>query len=268
MSPEALLRNASRVCLTLGLLAAVAGSIQAAPALKDRPTDGSVDLSAVHKVIAEAKPGTEFPVADRNKVEHALSLLLARLDSVEKLPAGMSKGRKLLTFDQLRKPEVVETVKIIQKEKELAVGKEGRMSQSTFSVLLVSGDAELVQSHNCIVVAGGNVKAIQSSNCIIVAGGSVEMTQCIPRAKAPKDAGGGDASSEPVGSVVVAGERLKCVQSKVGIAIVLRPKITDSGKPIQSIQCRDILFCNAPDDWKSGTDTDCRAEPLKSPIAK
>ncbi len=258
-----------RMLLALSMIVTIVGLGQTAAPIKTQPAGGPVDFSAVHKLIANANAGTDFPEGDLNKVKAALSQLLVRLDALEKPHPGMSKNRKLpIPFDRFRTAEVVEKVSIVQQAKSLFVGKEGRIVQSSQSVMLVSGDAEVIQSENCVVVAGGHVKMIQSRNCIVVADRSVKMSQCFPRNKGPNQAPGNDRIPEPVGSVVVAGERLECSQSQVAIAFVLRPDRTKETAPIQSIQCQDIVFLNALNDWKSIQDTNCRADPLTTPVAK
>jgi hypothetical protein len=261
------LRAVGPIIFVLAVAAVVPGRALAAPALTSQPADGPVDLAAIHQLIEKAQPGVDFPEGDLTRVKQTLSELLARLDALENLPAGYAKGRTVTTtFERFRTAEVAEKVNLTQKQKVIAVGKEGRMTQSSLSVLLVSGDAEVVQSHDCVVVAGGKVRLVQSSNCVVVAGRSVHMSQCFPRKK--EDKGAPAAGAEPAGTVVVAGEGLTCVQSQVGIALVLRPGGAKDAPAIQSIQCRDLLFLNAPADWKSSQDKDCRAEPPKKPLTK
>jgi hypothetical protein len=258
-----------RMFLAVIAIATIVSLGQTAAPIKTQPASGPVDFSAVHKLIANANAGTDFPEGDLNKVKEALTQLLARLDALEKPHSGMTKNRKLpIPFNRFRTAEVVEKVSIVQQAKSIFVGKEGRIIQSSLSVMLVSGDAELIQSENCVVVAGGHVKMSQSSNCIVVAGRSVKMSQCFPKIKGLNQAPENDRIPEPVGSVVVAGEWLECLQSQVAITYVLRPDRTKGTTPIQSSQCRDIVFLNALNDWKSNQDTNCRADPLTSPLAK
>jgi hypothetical protein len=259
-------RVAGWVLLALGLVA-VAARLAAAPAPKPRPDELAIDLSAVHALIAKVQPGVDLPEGDLTRVKESLSRLLTRLDALEGLPAGYPKGRKLpVVFDRFRTAEVVEKVNLIQQKNALVAGGDGRMTQSAFSVMLVSGDAEVVQSHDCVVVAGGKAKLIQSYNCVVVAGRSVELSQCVPRKKGDNQAPAAGAAPEPAVTVAVAGERLKGSQSRVGIGAVLRPG--KDGPAIQSSQCRDFLFLNAPGDWKSLHDEGCRADPPKAPIAR
>jgi hypothetical protein len=260
-------RTVGQALLLLGVAAALAGRATAAPALKPLPDDGPVDLSAVHQAIEKAKPGADFPEADLGRVKDALARLLARADALENLPAGHARGRKLPTaFGRFGTAEVAEVIRLTQQKGTLAVGRGGRMVQCTGSVLLVAGDAEVIQSHDCVIVAGGRVRVSQSSNCVVVARRSAELIQCFPRPPRAKPAE--DAAPEPGGTLAVAGERLKLVQSKVGVGLVLRPGGTKEGPAIESGQCRDLLFLNAPGDWKSTQDTGCWADTPKAPIAK
>lgn len=264
---NAFLPPVGRILLILGAM--VGGPAAAAPALKTKPpADGPVDLAALHQLVEKAEAGSEFPEASVKRVKDALSQLVARVDAVENPPAGYAKGRKLPpAFDQVKSATVEEKAAVIQKKNVLAVGREARMVQSSGCVLIVAGDAEVIQSNHCVVIAGGNVKLIQSGDCVVVAGRALEMTQCFSRRKGAGRAGAGD-DPEPAGTLAVAGERLKCGQSDVAIGVALRPVKDASGAGVRSSQSKDLLFLNAPDDWTSLQDKDCRAEPPRSPVAK
>ena len=249
----------------LVLVVAIAGRASAAPALRPKPDDGPVDLTALHQLIEKARPGSDLPEADLVRVRSALGRLMDRVDALENLPAGHVKGRKLpAAFDRVRTARVEEAARLVQKHGVVAVGRGGQMIQCTGSVLLVSGDAEVIQCQDCVVVAGGKVRLGQSSGCVVVAGKLAEVSQSYPRPPRKNK----EAAPEPGGTVAVAGERMKWSQSKVGVGLVLRPAGGKDEPAVESLQSQHLLLLNAPADWKSSQDENCRAEALKTPVAK
>lgn len=245
--------------LFLGAIVIAVTVVTAAPRPREPIDLDSIDLSAIHNLIAKAQSGTAFPVGSLIQVKESLYQLLDQMGSQPAPPSGFPEDWKLPSIlDQSGAVNVVETAELIGKKNALAVGQKGKVVQSSFSVILVAGDAEIIQSDHCVIFAGGTIKAIQSTNCIMVANKKVDMTQCHPRKK--------NGVTVPTGTIAIAGERLTCSQSGVVMGTVLRP--AKDQRAVKSSQCSDMLFLNDPSDWDSSQDTKCRAMLPEYLIAK